>query len=335
MKSENFWKNKNILITGGAGFIGSHLAEILLKLEANVSITIRNKDSNHSHIEHIRNQLKIFYGDLREFNNCLESTSSQEIVFSLAAKVGGLEYNIKHPGSIFRDNLLVFMNILEASRVNKVNRFVTVSSACVYPRFCTIPTPEEEGFKGEPEPTNQGYGWAKRMEEYLSNWYRTEYNMNISIGRPYNAYGPRDNFNPESSHVIPALIKKVLEAEDSVEVWGNGEQSRSFIYATDFANGLIKIAEIMPKETLNIGADEEIQMKDLIYLIKELTNSNAEILFDTSKPTGQPRRKCDTKKARQILEFIAKVPLREGLKKTIDWYIRFMISTYSKKLKEN
>ena len=158
------------------------------------------------------------------------------------------------------------------------------------------------------------------MEEYLSNWYRTEYNMNISIGRPYNAYGPRDNFNPESSHVIPALIKKVLEAEDSVEVWGNGEQSRSFIYATDFAKGLKKIAEIMPKETLNIGADEEIQMKDLIYLIKELTNSNAEILFDTSKPTGQPRRKCDTKKARQILEFIAKVPLREGLKNTIERY---------------
>jgi len=319
---EDFWKSRNVLVTGGGGFIGSHLAEILCESGASVSITIRNRESNHQFVNHLLDKIKIYYGDLREYKNCLRATENQQIVFNVAAKVGGLEYNIEHPGSIFRDNMLIFMNVLEASRVNNNERFVTVSSACVYPRYCTIPTPEEEGFNGEPEPTNQGYGWAKRMEEYLSHWYRHEYDMNISVARPYNAYGPRDNFDPASSHVIPALIKKVLEAKNSIEVWGTGEQSRSFIYATDFVNGLIKIAEIMPKETINIGADEEIKIKELVYLIRELSNQNIEIIFDTSKPTGQPRRKCDTTKAQNILGFRAKVPFRKGLKKTIEWYIK-------------
>ncbi len=318
----NELKEKNVLVTGGGGFIGSHLAEKLLNLGANVSITIRNKDSNHNFINHIKSRIKIFYGDLREFNNCLNAISNQKIVFNLAAKVGGLEYNIKHPGSIFRDNLLIFMNVLEASRIIKTDQFITVSSACVYPRYCTIPTPEEEGFKNEPEPTNQGYGWAKRMEELLSEWYRFEFGMNIAIARPYNAYGPRDNFDPKSSHVIPALIKKVLEAKNSIEVWGSGEQSRSFIYVKDFVKGLIKLAKIMPKETINIGADEEIKIKNLVFLIKELSNRDIEIKFDTTLPIGQPRRKCDTTRAHQILKFEAQVSLREGLKKTIDWYIK-------------
>ena len=322
MVDEDFWKSRKVLVTGGGGFIGSHLAEILCESGASVSITIRNRESNHQFINHLLNKIKIYYGDLREFKYCLKATENQQIVFNVAAKVGGLEYNIKHPGSIFRDNMLIFMNVLEASRVNNIERFVTVSSACVYPRYCTIPTPEEEGFKDEPEPTNQGYGWAKRMEELLSNWYRTEFRMNIAIGRPYNAYGPRDNFNPESSHVIPALIKKILEGEDSIEVWGSGEQSRSFLYVTDFAKGLIRLAEVMPKETINIGADEEIKIKDLVFLIRELSNRHIEIKFDTNKPIGQPRRKCDTTRAQTILGFKVQVPLREGLKETIDWYIR-------------
>lgn len=322
MKKKDYWMEKKVLVTGGGGFIGSHLAETLLDLGANVSITIRNKNSNHKFISQILNKVKVFYGDLRELDNCLNSTANHEVVFNLAAKVGGLEYNINHPGSIFKDNLLVFINILEASRINKVDQFITVSSACVYPRYCTIPTPEEEGFKDEPEPTNQGYGWAKRMEELLSKWYKAEFGMNIAIGRPYNAYGPRDNFNPESSHVIPALIKKVLEANNSIEVWGSGEQSRSFIYVEDFIKGLIRLAEIMPKETINIGADEEIQIKDLVFLIRELSNRDIEIKFDTSKPIGQPRRKCNTTRAKKILNFKTQIPLREGLKKTIDWYIK-------------
>jgi len=322
LKNKDFWENKNVLITGGGGFIGSYFAENLLNLGANVSLTIRNNTSNHNFINQILDEVRVFYGDLMEYSNCLNSTANQEVVFNLAAKVGGLEYNIKHPGSIFRENMLVFMNVLEASRINKVERFITISSACVYPRYCTIPTPEEEGFNGEPEQTNQGYGWAKRMEELLSNWYRTEFGMNIAIGRPYNAYGPRDNFNPESSHVIPALIKKILEGEDSLEVWGSGEQSRSFLYVTDFTKGLIRLAEVMPKETINIGADEEIKIKDLVFLIRELSNRHIEIKFDTNKPIGQPRRKCDTTRAQTILGFKTQVCLREGLKETIDWYIR-------------
>lgn len=316
-----FWKNKKVLVTGGNGFIGSHLVEELVKRNSDVSITVSSKKSNLSYIKPVKDEIKIYYGNLNSFKNCLAATKNQEIVINLAGIVGGIEYNIRYPASIFRGNLTPFMNVLEASRANNVERFLTVSSACVYPRFCKIPTPEEEGFRDRPEPTNEGYGWAKRMQEFLSEAYTKEHGMYIAIARPYNAYGPRDNFDPESSHVIPALIKKVFSGKKDVVVWGNGRQSRSFLYVRDLVEGLLLSAEKgVGKGAINIGSEEETKIKSLIEIIVKLSGKDVKIVFDKSKPIGQPRRKFYNKKAKKVLGFEAKVGLEEGLRNTIEWY---------------
>lgn len=321
MNQSTFYNNKKVLVTGGAGFIGSHLVEMLVEQGAQVTVPVRSANSNVSFLGAVKNNISIVYADLMDFDRCCEIMQGQHIVMNLAAKVGGIEYNIKHPGSIFRENLSIFMNVLEASRRADIERFLVTSSACVYPRHCTIPTPETEGFLDRPEPTNEGYGWAKRMEEFLADAYHNEYGMKIALARPYNAYGPRDNFDPESSHVIPALIKRVVDGENPLVVWGDGSQSRSFLYVTDFARGLMEVCEKYPEsDVLNIGADEETTIKEVVEMIVELAAVNTTIQFDTTKPTGQPRRHCDVRKVQEKIGYQAQVSLREGLQNTIQWY---------------
>jgi len=316
----SFWKGKRVLVTGGSGFIGSHLVELLVDAGANASITSHSDASIKRNIKQSES-ITIIKGDLMDYDFALKATKDKDVVMNLAAKVGGIEYNIKHPGSIFRENLQMFMNVLEASRVNGVNRFLTVSSACVYPRFCTIPTPESEGFKDSPEPTNEGYGWSKRMEEFISRAYATEFGMKIAIARPYNAYGPRDNFDPGSSHVIPALIKKVLDGEDPLVVWGSGNQSRSFLYVVDFARGLMEVTEKYAEcDPINIGNDTEVTIREIVEAICDITGKKIKIVYDKSKPEGQPRRNCDNTKLKEKTGFVPRIGLREGLKETIDWY---------------
>lgn len=319
----NFWKNKKVLVTGGAGFIGSHLVEMLVKQGSLVTVPILSSTSPTDFLNDVKNKIQITVADLMNFEDALRVTKNQDIVMNLAAIVGGIEYNIKNPASIFRGNVQIFLNIIEASRINNVERFLVTSSACVYPRFCTIPTPEEEGFKDMPEPTNDGYGFAKRVGEFLGQKYAQQYKMKIAIARPYNAYGPRDNFNPDSSHVIPALIKKVFDTPEggTIEVWGDGKQSRAFLYVEDFARGLMEITEkYAVADVLNIGTNEETNIENLIKLIIELSGKKLKIHFDKTKPTGQPRRNCDNRKAKEKINFETKVSLRDGLKKTIEWY---------------
>jgi GDP-L-fucose synthase len=266
-------------------------------------------------------KIKFLRRDLKDLVAARQACRGQEIVMNLAAKVGGIEFNKKHLGTMFRDNVLINTTVLEAARQENVECFLVISSACVYPRFCMIPTPEEEGFKDVPEPTNEGYGWAKRMAELQGRFYAQEFGMKIGIVRPYNCYGPRDHFDPEKSHVIPALIKRIFNGEDPLVVWGDGEQSRAFLYVKDFVWGLAKVIEKYPvPDPINIGTDEEIKIKDLIKLLLKLSGKNPEVFFDTTKPAGQPRRNCDTRKAKEKVGFEAKVSLEEGLKKTIDWY---------------
>ncbi len=239
----------------------------------------------------------------------------------LAVKQGGLGYSIKNQSVMFRENMLSFLNVIEAARLENVERMLTTSSACVYPRFCTIPTPETEGFLDEPEPTNSGYGWSKRMAEKMSQWYVEQYGMKIAIARPYNAYGPRDNFDLETSHVIPALIRRIMEGEDPVLVWGSGKQSRAFLYVTDFARGLLEVTEKYPVgDPINIGTDEEVTVGKLVSDICRIAGKQPKIVFDTTKPEGQPRRNCDTRKAKEKVGYTAQLSLEEGLTKTIQWY---------------
>jgi len=316
----NFWKNKKVLVTGGAGFIGSHLVEKLVNHKTRVIVPVRNLKKTRS-LKKVKNKIKIVKANLFNPKDCLKITKEVDIIINLAAEVGGIEFNIKHPASIFRNNVQVFLNIIESAKINKVKRFLVVSSACVYPRYCSIPTPEKEGFKNVPEPTNDGYGFAKRVQEFLGQKYYQQYGMKIGIARAYNAYGPRDHFEPEKSHVIPALIKRVFDNENPLVVWGSGNQSRAFLYVEDFIRGLMTITEkYCVADPLNLGPEKEIKIKDLIKLIIKISRKKTKPIFDLSKPEGQPRRSCDTRKAKKKIGFEAKISLEQGLKKTIDWY---------------
>lgn len=323
--TQSFFAGKSVLVSGGSGFIGSHLVEQLLVLKAKPSVLTRQK--NPKFLNHLGTQVKVLNGDLNDYTSTFLAVSKHEVVLNLAASVAGIEYNKNHPATIFQENLQGFFNIMKASKEAKVSRFLVTSSACVYPRHCSIPTPETEGFMGEPEPTNSGYGWSKRMEEYLGQKYAEEYGLSVSIGRPYNAYGPRDNFDPKSSHVIPALILKAVEAKNGeFSVWGDGTHSRSFLYVEDFARGLIEVAARYPKaDPLNIGADEDISIGELAHKIAHLvgqkTGRKIKPIFNPSGITGQPRRKCDVTKINSTLGYKANVSFEIGLNKTIDWYL--------------
>ncbi len=317
----DFWRNKKVLVTGGGGFIGSHLVEELVKREACVRVADYFNSNASKNLKKVKTEIELIEKDLNDFKNCLAVSKDQEIVLNLAAKVGGVEFNRKYPGTLLRDNTIVGFNMLEASRLNKAERFLVVSSACVYPRHCTIPTPEEEGFKDNPEPTNLGYGWAKRILEIQAQVYSQEFGMKIAIIRPFNTYGPRNCFDPERAHVIPALIMRIFNGENPLNVWGDGEQSRAFLYVEDLVEGLLKTIEKYPVcSPLNIGTAEEIKIKDLVKLIIRLSGKNPEILFDTSRPSGQPRRNCATAKAKEMIGFVAKINIEEGIKRTIEWY---------------
>lgn len=316
-----FWRGKKVLVTGGAGFIGAHTVEMLVKNGARVRVADNLENSTLENLENVKDDIEFVRADLRDLDAAKRVCTRQSVVLNLAAKVGGIGFNQKHPGTMFRDNVLINTNVLEAARLSDVERFLVVSSACVYPRYCTIPTPESEGFKDEPECTNFGYGWAKRIAEIQARAYVQEYGMKIAIARPYNTYGPRDHFDPQISHAIPALIKRIFDGENPLVVWGDGEQSRAFLYVKDLARGLVETTEKYPLcDPVNIGTHEEIKIKDIVALIVRLSDKNPEIVFDTSKPAGQPRRNCDTRKAKEEVGFEARVGLEEGLMQTIQWY---------------
>ncbi len=317
-----------MLVTGGAGFVGSHVVELLLEEGAIVRVVDNLSNGTLENLDKVKDRIEFIHGNLENLDDCKKSSKEIDIVLNLVAKVGGIKFNVEHPGTMFRDNVIVNTNMLEAARINNVERFLVISSACVYPRFCKIPTPESEGFVGTPEPTNFGYGWAKRMAEIQADAYYREFKMKIAIARPYNSYGPRDHFYTEKAHVIPALIKRIFDEENPLTVWGNGEESRAFIYVRDLARGMLDLIEKHPEpDPVNIGTDEEIKIKELVKLLVELSGKSPQISFDTSKPAGQPRRNCDTTKAKEKIGFIAKTTLDNGLRNTIEWYKEKLLET--------
>lgn len=305
-----FWSNKKILVTGGAGFLGSFLVDKLKESDLGGE-AIRIPSSKGM--------------DLRRWENCVKAVKNMDIVIHLAARVGGIGYNQAFPASLFYDNAIMGIQMMEAARQEGVEKFVAIGTVCGYPKFTPIPFREDDLWDGYPEETNAPYGLAKRMLLVQSQAYRQQYGFNSIFLLPANLYGPRDNFDLESSHVIPALIRKfsnaVVNNESEVEVWGTGEVTREFLYVADAAEGILLAAERYNKpEPVNIGAGFEIKIKDLAQLIAELTGFSGEIRWDTTKPDGQPRRRLDISKAKMEFGFEAKTDFREGLRKTIEWY---------------
>jgi GDP-L-fucose synthase len=307
-----FWDGKEILVTGGAGFLGSFLVEEL-----------KAKGVNEEDIRIPRSKTE----DLRFWKNCIGVVKGIDIVIHLAGKVGGIGFNRAYPAILFYDNVIMGIQLMEAARQEGVAKFVVIGTVCAYPKFTPVPFKEEDLWNGYPEETNAPYGLAKKMLLVQSQAYRQQYGFNSIFLLPVNLYGPRDNFDLESSHVIPALIRKFAEAVKNrnreVVVWGTGRASREFLYVEDAAEGIILATEKYNKpEPINIGAGFEIRIKDLVELIAELTRFSGEIKWDTTKPDGQPRRCLDVGKAEKEFGFKAKTDFREGLKKTIEWYSR-------------
>ena len=305
-----FWDNKKILVTGGAGFLGSFLVEKLKEKgvkEESIRIP-RSRDT-----------------DLRYWENCVKAVKDIDIVIHLAARVGGIGFNRKYPATLFYDNAMMGIQMMEVARQEGVEKFVAIGTVCAYPKFTPVPFKEKNLWDGYPEETNAPYGLAKKMLLVQSQAYRQQYGFNSIFLLPVNLYGPRDNFDLESSHVIPALIRKFVEAVENnkkeVIVWGTGKASREFLYVEDAAEGILLAAERYNKpEPINLGAGFEIKIKDLVELIAELTGFEGEIRWDTSKPDGQPRRCLDTSKAKREFGFEAKIDFREGLGRMIEWY---------------
>lgn len=322
MNSANpkFWAEKSVLVTGGAGFIGSHLTEQLVNLEAEVTVADSLESGTLRNLEPILSRLKIKRVNLLDFQECSKACGDSDLVLNLAAKVAGVAYNSTHSADMFRTNVTIGQNMLEAARLRNVSRFLSVSSACVYSNNATVPTPETEGFLGEPEPSNLGYGWAKRLIEVQSRLYAEQYGMDIAIVRPFNTYGPRDHFT-QDGHVIPSLIKRTIEGNDPLMVWGDGAQTRSFVYVSDVARGMILAAEKAPlADPINIGNEEEVSIGNLARLVINTAGRRVSLQFDKSKPRGQLKRCPDTQKAKDMIGYEARVGLSEGLKATIAWY---------------
>ncbi|MFH1509269.1 MAG: GDP-L-fucose synthase [bacterium] len=303
---------QNIIITGGSGFLGSFLVEEYKKnglSEKNIFIP-RSKDYNLT----LEKDIKKMYADF-----------PADKVVHLAANVGGIGYNKKNPGSLFYDNLMMGAQIMEQARQSKIKKFVAIGTICAYPKFTPIPFKEENLWKGYPEETNAPYGLAKKMMLVQSQAYRDQYDFNSIYLLPVNLYGPRDTFDPEKSHVIPALIKKIYDAkingDDYIEVWGSGKPTREFLYVKDAARGIFMAAENYEKsEPVNLGSGMEISIKDLIEKLVSLMDYKGEIKWDNSKPDGQPRRCLDVSKAEKEFGFKAETSFAKGLKETIAWY---------------
>jgi GDP-L-fucose synthase len=306
----DFWRDKRVVVTGGAGFLGSYVVESLRERGYANPFVPRSRDYD------LRREADI----VRLFDK-----SRPDVIIHLAAVAGGIGANRENPGRFFYDNLMMGVQLLEQARHFGVTKFVTIGTVCSYPKFTPVPFREEELWSGYPEETNAPYGLAKKMLLVQGQAYRQQYGLNSIHLLPVNIYGPRDNFDPASSHVIPALIKKCVDAveadEDAITVWGTGKATREFLYVADAAEGIVLAAERYEgDEPVNLGAGVEIPVKDLVELIARLTGFKRKILWDTSRPDGQPRRLLDTVRAEKHFGFKAGTSFETGLQRTVEWY---------------
>ncbi len=307
--NKNFWRSKRILVTGGQGFVGKHLVTRLKSIDG---VHIFSPKKNEA--------------DLTDYKTCLKVCKNIDIVIHLAAKVGGIGFNREFPADLYEDNILMGVNMMKAARLSHVKKFVAIGTICSYPKFTPVPFKEESLWQGYPEETNAPYGLAKLMQLVQAQAYRQQYGFNAIFLLPVNLYGPGENFDLASSHVIPALIRKFLEAKEkskkTVVVWGTGKATREFLYVDDAVEGILKATEKYNKpEPVNLGAGFEISRKELAKMIKKLTGVKGKIVWDKTKPDGQPRRMLDTSRAKKEFAFVAKTPFETGLKNTIKWYL--------------
>lgn len=300
--------------------MGSYVTEFLVAEGAQVRVADNLSRGSTEFIESVLDSVEFLKEDLLDLQACQKACKGQEIVMNLVAKVTGIEYNRTHQREMFETNFLLQRNMIHTAADCGVKRFLQVSTACIYPHDALVPTPESEGSRGAPEPTNEGYGWAKRMGEQLARYYTHETKMECVIVRPFNAYGPRDNFKESESHVIPALIHRVMKGDDPVTIWGSGNQKRVFVHARDIARGMILAAEVArPADPVNIGHDQMVTIKELFATICRVLGRSPQACFDTTRPEGYSARAADTTKLRTLTGFVPSISLEEGIREMVDW----------------
>lgn len=305
-----FWSDKRVVVTGGAGFLGSFVVEQLQAKGCHDIVVPRSKDYDLVQMDAVQQ---------------LYSDSTPDIVIHLAARVGGIGANQANPGKFFYDNLMMGAQLIEAGRQRGLKKFVALGTICAYPKFAPIPFQEDDIWNGYPEETNAPYGLAKKMMLVQSQAYREQYGFNSIVLFPVNLYGPRDNFDLETSHVIPALIRKCVTAKEAgqstLTLWGDGSPTREFLYVEDAAEGILLAAEQYNGSLpVNLGTGEEVAVRNLATMIAEEIGYSGQVAWDTTKPNGQPRRCLDVSRAKQLFGFQAKHALRQGLMKTVQWF---------------
>lgn len=314
--TESFWQNKKAIVTGGGGFLGSFVVEKLKERGASDIFIPRKKDYDLTQREAIE----------KLYNDALKNVDPKNVVvIHLAANVGGIGANREHPAEFFYDNMIMGVELMHHAYKRGVGKFVATGTVCAYPKFTPVPFKEEDIWNGYPEETNAPYGLAKKMMLVQAQTYRQQYGFNAIYLLPVNLYGPRDNFNLQTSHVIPALIRKAIEATErgdkELSVWGDGSPTREFLYVEDAAEGIISGAENYNGDLpVNLGSGYEISIKDLTELIVKLTGFTGQLTWQTDKPNGQPRRGLDVSRAKELFNWSAQVSFEEGLKKTITWF---------------
>ena len=307
---QKFWSHRRVCVTGGAGFLGSYVQKVLRERGAREIFVPHVEEYDLTKIENIRRML---------------DDSQPDVIIHLAALAGGIGANRARPAEFFYKNIMMGVPLMHEAWERDVEKFVAIGTICAYPKFTPVPFKEENLWDGYPEETNAPYGLAKKMLLVQAQAYRDQYGFNAIYLLPVNLYGPRDNFDLETSHVIPALIRKMIEAQqrgdDQVILWGDGSPTREFFYAGDAARGIVMAAErYNGREPVNLGAGMEISIKQLAETIADLTGFEGEIIWDTSKPNGQPRRGLDVSRAKEYFGFEAQMPFEEGLKRTVEWF---------------
>lgn len=311
-----FWPDKKVIVTGGAGFLGSFVTEKL-----------RQHGASELFIPRIENYNLVDPNDIRRMyaDSLREVDPAKVVVIHLAANVGGIGANREHPAEFFYDNLMMGVEMMHQAHLNGIGKFVAIGTVCAYPKFTPVPFREDDLWSGYPEETNAPYGLAKKMMLVQAQAYRQQYGFNAIFLLPVNLYGPRDNFNLSSSHVIPALIRKAVEAqargEKDLPVWGDGSPTREFLYVEDAAEGILAAAgEYNGDLPVNLGSGYEISIKDLAEMIVRMTGFEGRLVWQTDKPNGQPRRGLDVSRARELFGWEARVPFEEGMRRTIEWF---------------
>ena len=310
-----FWQEKRVIVTGGAGFLGSFVVDKLTARGVGEIVVPRTADYDLTQLEAIK-QL---------FRDTSQKGKPVDVIIHLAARVGGIGANRANPATFFYDNLMMGAQLMHESYLRRVPKFVAIGTVCAYPKFAPVPFKEDDLWNGYPEETNAPYGLAKKMMLVQSQTYRQQYGYNSVFLLPVNLYGPKDNFDLETSHVIPALIRKCVEAQvrgdDHIVAWGDGSPTREFLYVDDAAEGILLAAErYNESQPVNIGSAFEISIKELLETIVQVTGFTGEIRWDTSKPNGQPRRKLDTSRAKALFGFESQTPFADGLRETVAWF---------------